>query len=334
MDRLEAMSLVLAVAEAGSLSAAARAQKVPLATVSRKVSELEAHLQTKLFSRSSRALEPTDAGRSYIAAAKRILADVAEAERAASGEYTTPRGDLSVSSPVALGRLYLQPIVAKFLAAFPQVDVQLGLLDRAVSLLEEHIDVALRVGDLADSSLIAVRVGEIHRVVCASPAYLKSHGTPKSPDDLAGHDCISYAPLQSPTTWRFKRDQTAYVVPVRSRLVVSNLESACDAARAGVGVAVTLSYHVAESIKSGKLIPLLQDFQPPPRPVSFVYSPNRFMPVKLRAFLDFTVPRLRTRLGDLPKGVAPRGRISRHSPSGMKRPVNARSGLDEDFSGI
>src|SRR5262252_1113033 len=202
MGRLEAMSLVLAVAETGSLSAAARAQKVPLATVSRKVSELEAHLETKLFSRSSRALEPTDAGRSYIAAAKRILADVAEAERAASGEYTTPRGDLSVSSPVALGRLYLQPIVAKFLAAFPQVDVQLGLLDRAVSLLEEHIDVALRVGDLADSSLIAVRVGEIHRVVCASPAYLQSHGTPKSPDDLSAHDCISYAPLQSPTTWR------------------------------------------------------------------------------------------------------------------------------------
>src|SRR5262249_49152440 len=124
-----------------------------------------------------------------------------------------------------------------------------------------------------------------------------------------------------------------YVVPVRSRLVVSNLESACDAARAGVGVAVTLSYHVAESIKSGKLTPLLQDFQPPPPPVTFVDSPNRFMAVQLRAFRDFTVPRLRTRLGDLPKGVAPRGRISR-LPSGMKRPVNARSGLDEDFSSV
>ena len=134
MDRLEAMSLVLAVAEAGSLSAAARRQKTPLATVSRKVSELEAHLQTKLFNRSSRALVPTDAGRSYIAAAKRILADVADAERAASGEYTTPRGDLSVSAPVALGRLHLQPVLAEFLAAFPEVDVQLGLQDRAVNL--------------------------------------------------------------------------------------------------------------------------------------------------------------------------------------------------------
>jgi len=309
MDRLEAMSMVLAVAEAGSLSAAARKQKTPLATVSRKVSELEAHLQTKLFNRSSRALVPTDAGRSYIAASKRILADVTEVERAASGEYTTPRGELNVSAPVALGRMHLQPVLAEFLATFPEVDVQLSLQDRAVNLLEEDVDVALRIGLLADSSLIAVRIGEIRRVVCASPAYLKSRKMPKSPDDLSAHDCISYAPIQSPTTWRFKRDQTDYLVPVRSRLVVSNLESACDAARAGIGITVAFSYHVAESIKSGELTPLLQDFQPPPLPVSFVYSPNRFMPVKLRAFLDFALPRLRRRLGDLPKSISPRGPI-------------------------
>ncbi|MBX9843178.1 MAG: LysR family transcriptional regulator [Xanthobacteraceae bacterium] len=307
MDRLEAMSVVLAVAEAGSLSAAARRQRAPLATVSRKVSELEAHLRTKLFNRSSRALVPTDAGRSYIAAAKRILADVAEAERDASGEYTTPRGDLIVSATVALGRLYLQPVLAEFLAAFPEVDVQLSLQDRAVNLLEEHVDVALRLGVLADSSLIAVRIGEIHRVVCASPAYLKSRGTPRSPDDLSAHDCISYPPMQSPTSWRLKRGETEHVVPVRSRLIVSNLESAYDAARAGIGIAEVFSYHVAESIKSGELTPLFQDCQPPTLPVSFVYSPNRFMPVKLRAFLDFAVPRLRARLGDL-QGVAPRRR--------------------------
>ena len=311
MDRLEGMSIVLAVAEAGSLSAAARRQKTPLATVSRKVSELEAHLQTKLFNRSSRALVPTEAGRSYIAAAKRILADLAEAERAASGEYTTPRGELSVSAPVALGRLHLQPVVAEFLAAFPEVDVQLGLQDRAVNLLEEHIDVALRIGVLADSGLIAVRIGEICRVVCASPAYLKSRGTPKSPDDLSTHNCISYPPMQSPNAWRFKRDQSDYVVPVRSRLIVSSLESACDAARAGIGITVAFSYQLGESIKSGELTPLLQDFQPPPLPVSFVYSPNRFMPVKLRAFLDFALPRLRARLGELPKNVAPRTRGKR-----------------------
>ena len=311
MDRLEGMSIVLAVAEAGSLSAAARRQKMPLATVSRKVSELEAHLRTKLFNRSSRALVPTDAGLSYIAAAKRILADITEAERAASGEYTTPRGDLSVSTLVALGRLCLQPIVAEFLVTFPEVDVQLDLRDRTVNLLEEHIDVALRVGDLADSSLIAVRVGEIYRVVCASPAYLKSRGTPKSPDDLSAHDCISYPPIQSPTMWRFKQDQTEYVVPVRSRFVASNLESACDAAHSGIGITVVFSYLLAESTESGQLVPLLQDFQPPPEPVNFVYSPNRFMPAKLRTFLDFAAPRLRARLTDLPKGVAPRGRAGR-----------------------
>ncbi|WP_065753197.1 LysR family transcriptional regulator [Bradyrhizobium paxllaeri] len=310
MDRLEGMSIVLAVAEAGSLSAAARRQKLPLATVSRKVSELEAHLRTKLFNRSSRALVPTDAGLSYIAAAKRILADIAEAERAASGEYTTPRGDLSVSTLVALGRLCLQPILAEFLATFPEVDVHLNLQDRTVDLLEEHIDVALRVGDLADSSLIAVRVGEIHRVACASPAYLKSRGTPKSPDDLSAHDCISYPPMQSPGTWRFRRDQTEYVVPVRSRFIASNLESACDAARAGLGITVAFSYLVAEPIKSRELVPLLQDFQPPPQPVSFVYSPNRFMPAKLRTFLDFAVPRLRAQLANLPKGVT-RNRVAR-----------------------
>jgi DNA-binding transcriptional LysR family regulator len=306
MDRLEAMSIVLAVAEAGSLSAAARHQRTPLATVSRKVSELEAHLQIKLFNRSSRALIPTDAGRSYIAASKRILADVAEAERAASGEYTTPRGDLSVSAPVGLGRIHLLPVVAEFLAMFPEVDVQLGLQDRAVNLLEEHVDVALRIGRLADSSLIAVRVAEVCRVVCASPGYLKARGTPKSPSDLSTHDCISYASFLSPVTWTFRRDQTEHVVPVRSRLVVSNAESACDAARAGAGVTTVFSWQVTDLVKSGELTVLLKDFQPPPMPVSFVYSPNRFMPVKLRAFLDFALPRLKARLGDLPKSVAPR----------------------------
>ncbi|RQH11944.1 LysR family transcriptional regulator [Bradyrhizobium sp. RP6] len=306
MDRFESMSVVLAVAEAGSLSAAARRQKMPLATVSRKVSELEEHLRTKLFHRSSRVLVPTDAGRSYIAAAKRILADLAEAERVASGEYTTPRGDLSVTTLVALGRLCLQPILAEFLAAFPQVDVQLNLQDRTLNLLDEHIDVALRVGDLADSGLIALRAGEIRRVACASPTYLELRGIPKSPDDLSAHDCISYPPLQSPNIWRFKRGQTEYAVPVRSRFIASNLESAFDAARAGIGVTVAFSYLIADPLRSGELVALLQDFQPPPQPVNFVYSPNRFMPAKLRAFLDFAVPRLRARLADMPRDVASR----------------------------
>lgn len=313
MDRFDAMSIVLAVAEAGSLSAAARRQKAPLATVSRKVSDLEAHLQTKLFNRSSRMLVPTDAGRSYIAAAKRILADLAEAERTASGEYTTPRGDLAVSAPIALGRLHLQPILVDFLAQFPEVDVQLSLQDRPVNFWEGHIDVALRIGNLADSSLVAVRTGEIRRVMCASPDYLKSRGIPRSPDDLASHDCITYPAMESSLAWRFKRDRADYTVPVRSRMVVSSVESAFDAACAGIGIAVVFSYQVADAIKAEALTPILQDSQPPSQPVNFVYSPNRFMPLKLRAFLDMAVPRLRARLGGPIIEAVSRGRPSRPS---------------------
>jgi len=305
MDRLEAMSIAVAVAETGSLSAASRREKTPLATVSRKVSELEARLDTKLFNRTSRALVLTDSGRSFIAAAKRILADVAEVERAASGEHTTPRGLLTISAPVDLGRVHLLPIVAEFLAAFPLVDVDLHLQEHVVNLLEEGVDLSVRAGVLPDSSLIAVRVGDIYRVLCASPGYLKSRGMPKSPDDLARHDCITYVRMRSPDMWTFKREQTEYVAPVHSRLLVSSAQAACEGARAGIGITVALSYYVAESIKSGELIPLLQDFMLPALPISFVYSPDRFMPAKLRSFLDFAVPRLKKRLGDLPKGVRP-----------------------------
>jgi DNA-binding transcriptional LysR family regulator len=299
MDRFDAMSVVLAVAEAGSLSEAARRQKTPLATISRKVSELEAHLETKLFNRSSRALVLTDAGRSFVAASKRILADVAEAERAASGEYATPRGELILSAPVALGRILLLPVLGEFLKSFPEVDVQLGLQDRPVNLLEEHVDVALRIGVLADSSLIAIRVGEVHRVVCASPDYLKARGTPRSPEELQGHDCISYAPLISPKSWTFTRDQREHAVPVQSRLVVGNLDSACDAARAGMGITMAFSYNVAAFVKAGTLTRLLDTYQPAPRPVSLVYSSSRFMPIKLRAFLDFAIPQLKEGLADM-----------------------------------
>ncbi|MDA9499196.1 LysR family transcriptional regulator [Bradyrhizobium sp. CCBAU 11357] len=312
MDRFQAMSIVLAVAETGSLSAAARRTKTPLATVSRKVSELEAHLQTKLFNRSSRVLVPTDVGRSYIAAAKRILGDVAETERAASGEYAAPRGELSVSAPPAFGRLHLVPVLAKFVAAFPDVDIHLDLRDQSTNLLEEHIDVALRIGTLADSSLIAVGIGEIRRVLCASPAYLKTRGTPKSPDDLSRHDCISSVPpLQSTNTWTLQKANAEYVVPVRSRLVLNSIESAFEAARAGMGIAAIASYQVTESVRSGELALLLQDFDSPSIPVSFVYPPNRFMPAKLRAFLDFALPRLKARIGDLPRPLAPGSRAKR-----------------------
>ena len=293
MDRLDAMSTFVAVVEAGSLSAAARRLNTPLATVSRKVSELESHLRTKLFNRSSRKLVLTDAGSSYVVACKRILADVTEAERAASGEYSAPTGELIVTATIGLGRIYLIPILADFLKAYPDIKVSLILTDRVLSLFEEQIDVALRLGALSDSSLIAIRVGAIRRMICASPAYLAARGTPRTPDDLAGHDCIIYAGLVSPDVWTFVRDKTNVAIPVHARLVVGTAEAACDAACAGIGITSAFSYHFQAALERGALTSLLDEFQPATLPVNLVYTASRFLPIKMRAFIDFAAPRLR-----------------------------------------
>jgi DNA-binding transcriptional LysR family regulator len=295
MDRLEAMSIVLAVAEAGSLSAAARRLNTPPATASRKITELEEHLGAKLFDRSARKLTLTDSGLSYVASLKRILADLSEADRAAAGEYTKPTGELIVTAPV-LGRLHLIPILAEFLRAYPDIDIRLVLVDRILSLPEDHVDVALRVGTLPDSRLVAQRLGTVRRVVCASPAYLDARGTPKTPDDLAAHDCIIYDGFLGPDVWKFVRDGAEVAITVQPRLIVSTLEAAYDAARAGIGLTRAFSYHVAAAVEAGILTTVLDEFQPPTQPVSIVYTAGRFMPIKLRAFLDFAAPRLRARL--------------------------------------
>jgi DNA-binding transcriptional LysR family regulator len=311
VDRLEAMSTVLAVVEAGSLSAAARRLNTPLATVSRKVSELESHLRTKLFDRSSRKLVLTEAGSTYVAACKRILADLTEAEHAASGEYSAPTGELIITAPAGL-RLRLIPILRDFFAAYPDIDIRLVLSDRLVSigpllsverLLEDQIDVALRIGELPSSSLIARRVGSVRLVVCASPGYLAAHGTPQTPDDLAGHDCISFDELLARNLWTFVRSETP--IPVRSRLIVSNPEAARDAAQAGVGITMVFSVLVAEALAAGELVTILEEFEPPAIPVNLVYAAGRFLPIKLRAFLDFATPRLKARLLTPPPPAPP-----------------------------
>jgi DNA-binding transcriptional LysR family regulator len=235
----------------------------------------------------------TDAGSSYVAACKRIVADVTEAERAASGEYTAPTGELVVTAPVGLGRTYLIPILADFLKAYPDIEVSLILSDRVQSLFQEQIDVGLRIGALPDSSMIAIRVGAIRRVVCASPAYLAARGTPRTPDDLAGHDCISYAGFSSPDVWTFVRDKTNVAVPVHARLVVGSAEAACDAACAGIGITSAFAYHFQTALERGALTTLLDEFQPATLPVNLVHTANRFLPIKVRAFLDFTAPRLK-----------------------------------------
>jgi len=293
MDRLEAMSTFLTVVEAGSLSAAARRLRTPLTTVSRKVSELESHLHTKLFNRSSRQLVLTDSGSSYLAACKRILADVTEAERTASGEYTAPTGELAVTTPVGLGRTILIPMMAEFLKAYPDIKVRLIPTDRVLSLDQEHIDVGVRIGALPDSSLIAMTLGATRRVLCASPAYLAARGTPRTPEDLTGHDCISYPGFASPEAWTFVEDKTNVAVPVHTRLVVGSTEAACAAARAGIGITMAAAYQIWAAPKSGDLTTVLDDFQPAPQPVNLVYAANRFLPIKVRAFLDFAAPRLK-----------------------------------------
>jgi DNA-binding transcriptional LysR family regulator len=290
------MSVLVSAVEAGSLSAAARRLGSPLATVSRKVSELESHLKTRLLIRSSRRLTLTDAGRAYIEACKRILEEIAEAERAATGEYRAPKGALAVTAPIVFGRLHVLPIVIDFLEAYPEIEVRLSLADRVVNLVEDGVDLAVRIGDLPDSSLIATRVGAIRRVVCGSPRYFAARGTPREPRDLAAHDCVTFAGLSSANAWTFSKGKSELPVAIRSRLVVNTAEAAVDAAVAGVGVTRVLSYQIAEARRSGLLDVVLEEFEPVPWPVGLVYGDQGPMPLKLRAFVDFAAPRLKAKL--------------------------------------
>jgi DNA-binding transcriptional LysR family regulator len=299
MNRLESMRVLLAVVDAGSLSAAGRKLGMPLATVSRKVSDLEADLNTQLLIRSTRQLTMTDAGRGYVAACRRILEEVTEAERAAAGEYSAPRGELVVTAPVVFGRLELLPVLVDFLQAYPDVNVRLALGDRIVNLLEDQVDLALRIGILPDSGLVATQLGSVRRVVCASPAYLSRKGTPERITDLAAHDCVSFEPFAIGDSWRFEVERTEIVVPIRPRLTVSTAEAAIDAAVAGLGVTRVLSYQAAAELRAGKLALILESFEPSPLPVSLLYASQGRLPLKLRALLDFATPRLRIRLQNL-----------------------------------
>jgi DNA-binding transcriptional LysR family regulator len=294
MDRLEAMSILLTAVEAGSLSAAARRLGMPLATVSRKVSDLEAHLRTRLFNRTSRRLTLTDAGRSYVEACKRILEEVTEAERTVAGEYSAPKGDLIITAPVVFGRLHVLPVIIAFLKAYQDINVRLVLADRIVNLLEDNVDLAVRIGPLSDSGLVATRVGAIRQVVCGSPAYFAARGVPERPADLCRHDCITSDGLMSPDVWRFPAGKSTASVAIRSRLAVNSAQAAIDAAVAGLGVTRVLSYQAVNAIRAGSLGVVLQDFEPAPWPVSLVYAGRgRLIPLKLRAFLDFAATRLK-----------------------------------------
>jgi DNA-binding transcriptional LysR family regulator len=299
MDRLEAMSILVQAAEAGSLTAASRKLGIPLPTVSRNVAELEAHLKTILFVRSRKGLQLTEAGRSYVATAKGILENITQAERAAAGEYMAPTGDLVIAAPVVFGRQHLLPVVSEFLNAFPDVNLRLIQSDRNMHLVDEHIDVALRIGELADSALKAVALGSVRPVICASPDYLARKGRPNSLEDLTRHSCIMAEAFGMPQSWRLKTEKADIAIPVRSRLIVNTMEAAIDAAIAGVGLTLALSYQVAEPVRRGELQIVLAKFKQPVWPVHFLYNSQDRLPLKLRAFMDFTAPRLRQRLSDI-----------------------------------
>ena len=296
MDRFDAMRTLIAAVDAGSLSAASRTLGMPLATVSRKVSDLEAHLRTQLVVRTSRKLLLTEAGRAYVAASRRILDQIDEAERAASGEYRAPQGHLTITASIMFGRLHVEPVVLAFLKAYPDIDARLILADHVVNLIDDHIDVAVRVGQLPDSNMVATRLGAITWVTCASPDYLKARGTPDTPHALADHDCIMFEGLYSTNIWNFGRGKQAHALPIRPRFAVNTADAAISAAINGAGITRVLSYQVAEAVAAEKLRLVLTPFEPEPLPVHLVYAAQSLLPLKLRAFLDFAGPRLKASL--------------------------------------
>lgn len=294
MDRLRAMSVFVAVAKAGNLSAAARALGEPLTNISRLLAQLEAHLECTLLDRSTRRMALTDAGSAYLETCKSVLETIEGAERRLAGQADELFGDLAITAPAQFGRIYLVPILAEFLTQFPRINARMLLADRIVDLLEEEVDVALRVGILPDSTLLATRVGALRLVTCASPQYLRRNGTPTAPADLARHDCVAFAGISGGTRWIFKsRKHGRKAVRITSRFSVNTADAAAAAASTHVGVARLLSYQVANEVQAGLLQPILEPFEDTEIPVHLVYRPTRSETPRVRAFVTFAASKLR-----------------------------------------
>jgi len=285
--------------EEGSLSAAARKLNIPVATLTRNVNDLEALVGTRLLIRTTRKLALTDAGTDYVATAKRILEDVDELERRAAGEFSTPRGELVVTSPVQVARLRVLPVINQFLALYPEIRIRLVQSDRVVDLVDAHADVAIRVGRLRDSSLVATRVGSLRVVTVASPALLDKYGQPETPEDLRDFPCVVFdSPSLSP--WRHRSQDTGQIYTVANvpRLLVSSPDAAVDAAVDGIGVTFILEHDVHDAVIAGKLKYILPEFEVEPIPVHVVYLSRDAMPAKVRRFVDYAVPQLRELLAE------------------------------------
>ena len=292
MDRYQAMRVFLRVAETGGFAQAARQLHMSPPAVTRAVAALEDAIGARLLIRTTRSVKLTEAGAGYAEDCRRILAAIEEAEAAAAGSYATPTGMLTVTSSVMFGRLYIAPIMTGFLDLHPQLSGRMLLLDRVVNLVDEGVDVAIRIGHLPDSSHSAVRVGTVRRVICGSPAYFEKHGLPRKPADLAGHRIIAVTSAWPSLEWRFGRDART-AVKVKPALLSNSNETTIDAARSGWGLTRALSYQVGPDLASGDLQVVLEEFEQPPLPVHIVHAEGRHASAKVRAFTDFARDRLR-----------------------------------------
>jgi DNA-binding transcriptional LysR family regulator len=289
MDRIDAMQAFVAVADLHGFAPAARKLHLSPSAVTRLVAALEERLGARLLQRTTRSVALTDAGARYLERIRRILADVEEAELAAEDERIRPSGRLVVSAPVGFGRLHVSPMMSAYLKRYGDVSAELRLEDRIVSLVEDGIDLAVRIGHLADSSLVARQVGEMRRVVVASPAYLKRHGEPKTPDAIASHQTIQFGATSATGEWRFIEDGREFRVNIMPRFSTNIADAAIQYAETGGGLTRVLAYQAMDAVKRGKLKIVLQPFEPPPLPIHIVYPTSRLLSAKVRAFIDLVV---------------------------------------------
>ncbi|MCK6454407.1 MAG: LysR family transcriptional regulator, partial [Alphaproteobacteria bacterium] len=287
------MRVFVAVAEAGGFAAAARRLGLSPPAATRAVAALEARVGARLLHRTTRIVRLTEAGSRFMADAKRILAELDEAEASAAGAHAEPRGLLTVTAPVMFGARHVAPVLLEFLARHPRVTARTLLADRVVDLLEEGIDVAVRIAHLPDSSLSALRVGSVRRVVCATPAYLARRGVPRRPADLARHEAIAFAAASGAPNWSFHAAGKTETVTPPAQLVVNTAEVAIAAALAGRGVTRVLSYQAAPDVAAGRLKIVLAAYEPPPIPIHVVHAEGRHANARVRAFVDFAAARLR-----------------------------------------
>jgi DNA-binding transcriptional LysR family regulator len=293
MDRLQAMTTFVAVVDSGGFASAARKLNLSAPVVTRAVAELEDRLGLRLLTRTTRVVRLTDAGARYAQDCRRILADIDEAETVATGTHSAPRGTLALTAPVLFGQQYVTPILVRYLQQYPEVDAHCLFLDRVVNVVEEGMDVAVRIGELPDSSLQAARVGRVRRVLVAAPAYLKAHGVPQRPQDLALHTIVSASGVTPVSEWRFNAGAKPLLQRLQPRLRTTTNDSAIAAAVAGLGITRLLSYQVAAHLHSGALQIVLEEFESAPLPVHVVHREGRRATWKVRAFIDLAVDTLR-----------------------------------------